>query len=106
MNQNVIIKPVVSEKSMQSDANRFTFIVANSASKMDIKRAIKENFGANVVSVTTSKIKGKRKRIGQRRVEVSETAIKKAIILLKKGEKISLFESGINEDDSKKKKKK
>ena len=105
MNHNIIIKPVVTEKSMQGSGGTFTFIVAKSASKMDIKRALKENFGVNAVSVSTSTIKGKRKRIGQRRVEVSESAEKKAIILLKKGEKIALFEQGSDEDTKKKKKK-
>jgi large subunit ribosomal protein L23 len=107
MSHDVIIKPIVTEKSMQAGGgNTFTFLVANAASKTDIKNAIKANFGVNVVSVSTSKIKGKRKRIGQRRVEVVESATKKAVILLKKGEKISLFESGTSEESGKKKSKK
>lgn len=106
MNQNILIKPIVTEKSMQRTSNTFTFLVAKSASKMAIKKAVKANFGVNVISVSTSLMKGKRKRVGQRRTEVAETASKKAVILLKKGEKISLFESGASEESGKKKKKK
>ncbi len=105
MNSTVIIKPVVTEKSMQSSGPvKFTFMVAAYATKTDIKKALKDAFGVNVVSVTTSKIKGKRKRIGARRVEVSETTAKKATVQLRKGEKISLFESGTDEEKKKKKK--
>lgn len=102
----IIIKPIVTEKSMQAGGpSKFTFMVAKSATKNDIRRAMKESFSVNVVSISTSKIKGKRKRIGTRRVETVETATKKAIIMLKKGEKISLFESGTEEEKKKKKKK-
>jgi len=103
MNSTVIIKPVVSEKSMQGvHPGKFTFMVAQSATKTDIKRAINEAFNVNVVSVSTSKIKGKRKRIGTKRIEENVTATKKATVMLKKGEKISLFESGTDEEKKKK----
>jgi len=105
MNNTVIIKPVVSEKSMQGvHPGKFTFMVSSFATKTDIKNAINQAFNVNVVSVSTSKIKGKRKRIGTRRIEVKETATKKATVMLKKGEKISLFESGTEEEKKKKKK--
>ncbi len=102
---NIIIKPVVTEKSMQSKGPaKFTFMVSSFATKKDIKKAFKENYSVNVVSVSTTKIKGKRKRIGARRIETAETASKKATIMLKKGEKLSIFEA--REEEPKKKKKK
>ncbi|HSW47909.1 MAG TPA: 50S ribosomal protein L23 [Candidatus Saccharimonadales bacterium] len=105
MNNTIIIKPVVTEKSMQSNGPaKFTFMVAAYATKTDIKAAFKEAYGVNVVSVSTSKIKGKRKRIGARRVEVREEATKKATIMLRKGEKLSIFESGEEKETKKKKK--
>ncbi len=104
MSQTIIIKPVVTEKSMQStNPAKFTFMVAQSATKTEIKKAINDAFKVNVVSISTSKIKGKRKRIGTRRIEVYETFSKKATIMLKKGERISLFESGTDEEKKKKK---
>jgi large subunit ribosomal protein L23 len=102
---NVIIKPIVTEKSMQGEAGKYTFMVEKSASKDDIRRAFKKNFGVSIVSVSTNKIKGKRKRVGARRVEVATTASKKATILLKKGEKLSIFESGEEKEKKSKKKK-
>ncbi len=106
MSQTIIIKPIVTEKSMQStNPLKFNFMVAQSATKTELKKAVKDSFNVNVVSISTSKIKGKRKRMGTRRVEVSETPVKKATIMLKKGERISLFESGTDEEKKKKKKK-
>lgn len=105
MNQTIIIKPVVTEKSMQGDLGKYTFMVAGSATKTDIKNAFKKSFDVNVVSISTSKIKGKRKRIGPRRIEEAASATKKATILLKKGEKITFFEGAGSEEPSKKKKK-
>lgn len=105
--QNIIIKPIVTEKTMSgSSANKFTFLVASFATKTDIKKAIKDAFNVHVVSVSTSTIKGKRKRIGTRRIEIKETATKKAIVMLKKGDKISLFESGTDEEKRKRRKNK
>ncbi len=104
MSQTIIIKPIVTEKSMKGDSGKFTFMVAKSATKQDIRMAFKENYNVNVVSISTSKITGKRKRVGTRRIEVREQATKKATILLKKGEKLSIFESGTDTEKKKKKK--
>ena len=106
MSKTVIIKPIVTEKSMASSAElvKYTFAVGKGATKTDIKLAINEAFQVNVVSISTSKIKGKRKKIGKRRVEEVATATKKAIVVLKKGEKISFVEK--SDTDMKKKKKK
>lgn len=101
---NIIIKPIVTEKAMQGSTGNYTFMVEKNATKGEIKKAFKENFGVNVISITTNKIKGKRQIVGSRRVEVTKVASKKATIILKKGEKLSIFESG--EDKEKKKNKK
>lgn len=105
--KTVIIKPIVTEKSMASTGGpaKYTFAVDAQASKTDIKLAIKDAFNVSVVSISTTKIKGKRKRVGKRRIEEVETATKKAIVVLKKGEKIS-FESITEEEKPKKKKEK
>jgi large subunit ribosomal protein L23 len=93
--QNIIIKPLVTEKSM-ADVTRgkYTFLVAASASKNVIKQAIKDKFSVHVRGVATSTLKGRSKRIGMRRQEMSIAAVKKATVTLKKGEKIALFEPG------------
>ena len=95
--QNIIIGPIISEKSMnQANKGKFTFAISKSASKTAIKKAVKNAFKVNVISVQTSVVKGKKKRVGNKRAEITETEWKKAIVMLKKGEKIAIFETGTN----------
>ena len=96
--QSIIIKPLVTEKSMSEvSIGKYTFVVARSATKPVIKQAIKDMFNVTVTGVSTIVVKGKRKRIGARRVEVEATEWKKATVTLKKGDKIALFEPGTEE---------
>jgi len=95
MNTNVIIRPIVTEQSMKGvESGRYSFVVARFASKTNIKSAIKKLFGVNVVSVATTIVKGRTKRVGAKRVEVKESVFKKAVVTVKKGEKIGIFEPG------------
>mgnify|MGYP001560858210 CR=1 FL=1 len=99
---NVIIKPIVTEKSMSTVSNgRYTFAVAKDASKLVIKAAVAKMFSVTVTSVATSTIKGKKKRFGAKRQEVAIADWKKAIVTVKKGDRIALFEP---ETEEKKKK--
>ncbi len=99
---DVIIRPLVTEKSMKDvGEGLYTFIVAKNATKTQIKKALKDAFNVNVVSIKTSIAKGKKKKVGVRRREVTDTILKRAIVMLKKGEKIAMFEP---ETDEKKKK--
>jgi large subunit ribosomal protein L23 len=91
--QNVIIKPVITEKSMKDAAKgRFTFIVGINATKTLIKEAVEKRFNVHVVGTTTVVVKGKTIRVGKRRAEKALQPNKKAIVALKTGEKIGLFE--------------
>ena len=64
-NHDIIIKPIVSEKSMDQLADRkYTFKVAKNANKIEIKKAIEEVFGVKVEKITTSMVLGKVKRMG------------------------------------------
>lgn len=93
--QNIIISPIITEKSMKvSEGGKYSFVVAQSASKTAIRHAVGSLFKVNVVSIQTSIIKGRQKRNGARRIEVTQPAWKKAMVQLKKGEKIGLFEPG------------
>lgn len=92
---NIIIAPVISEKSMQdATSGKYTFKVLKSANKEIIKKIIEEKFKINVIKISTAIIKGKRKRVGTRRTEVSTSSWKKAMVNLKSGQKIGLFEAG------------
>ena len=64
-NHDIIIKPIVSEKSMDQLADRkYTFKVAIGANKIEIKKAIEDVFGVKVEKVTTMRVLGKTKRMG------------------------------------------
>jgi len=92
---NVILSPIISEKSMTDAAKgKYTFKVTVASTKADIKKAIEGQFKVNVVKVSTITVKGRSSRNGARRVESVKQPFKKAIALLKKDQKISLFEAG------------
>jgi large subunit ribosomal protein L23 len=104
-NQSAILSPIITEKAMKaSDSGKYSFIVAEETSKIAIKKAVKSLFGANVIQVRTINVKGKRIRVGKRRTEIAKSAWKKAIIKLKKGEKITMLEPGSTDDKKAKKK--
>ncbi|MDD2621412.1 MAG: 50S ribosomal protein L23 [Syntrophomonadaceae bacterium] len=89
--RDIIIKPVVTEKSMSLLADsKYTFIVDKKANKTEIKNAIESIFEVKVEKVYTMNVKGKPKRMG--RFEGHKPNRKKAIIYLKDGHKIRLFE--------------
>ncbi|MDN6459102.1 MAG: 50S ribosomal protein L23 [Bifidobacterium crudilactis] len=87
---DVIIKPVVSEKSYAgSDRGQYTFVVAPTANKVQIKQAIEQIFNVKVTNVNTLNHSGKRQRtrtgFGQR---VSQ---KRAIVTVAEGQTIDIF---------------
>lgn len=91
---NVIIRPLITESSMISaQVGKYTFVVAKSASKEDVKRAVEKHFNVHVLSVTVRVVKGKTHRVGPRREQVDMPIIKKATVTVQKGEKIGLFEA-------------
>ena len=89
---SIIIGPIISEKSMsEAGKGKFTFAVIKYAGKNAIKKAINNTFKVNVVSIRTTLQKGKRKRVGARRTQVQGSFWKKAVVVLKSGEKIDIF---------------
>lgn len=93
--QDIILAPVITEKSTLDAKNgKFTFEVAKESDKPTIKKAVEEVFKVDVLSVATQIIKGRKKRVGKLRVEVSEQPWKKATLQLRLGQKIDLFETG------------
>ena len=83
---DVIIKPVISEKSMDDAAQKkYTFKVAVDANKTEVKSAIEEIFDVEVKKVNIMNVNGKVKRMGR---NVGRTAAsKKAIVTLTEGSK-------------------
>jgi len=89
---SVLQKPLLSEKSNRGreNENKYTFLVETKASKTDVKKAVEKVFNVSVVGVTTLITRGKVKRRGNNVAKLGNT--KKAVVTLKEGEKISLFE--------------
>ena len=90
--RRVIVRPVVTEKAMKLRdlQNKYVFEVAKSANKIEIKKAIEEVVGVGVTQVRTISTHGKPKRFG--RFEGRRPDRKKAIVTLKQGDRIELFE--------------
>lgn len=94
-----IISPVITEKSMKNaEVSKFTFRVLKSANKTEIKKEVEKQFNVHVVGISTSILKGKSVRAGSRRAEKKLESSKKAVVTLRSGEKIGLFELGGEED--------
>ena len=86
---DVIIAPVITEKSMANRQNNvYTFKVAKDATKTEIKRAIEEAFKVEVLNVNTLNTKSKRRRVG--RYASKTKTYKKAIVTLKSGSSIEI----------------
>ena len=86
---DIIIAPVITEKSAhQAEHNVYTFKVASSANKTEIKKAIEAAFGVKVEKVNTLNTKAKSKRVG--RYTGKTKTYKKAFVTLKDGETIEL----------------
>ncbi len=84
---NVISHPVISEKSVsQSESNHYIFSVAKETNKIDVARAIKAIYGITPVSIKIIRLP--KKVSGRGRVKRKEK--KKAIVVLKKDEKLDL----------------
>lgn len=90
--RDVILRPVVSEKSYALiDENCYTFIVHPDANKVQIRQAVEEIWGVQVVSVNTINRKGKVKANRLGRGVRDKT--RRAVVKLAEGDKIELFET-------------
>jgi large subunit ribosomal protein L23 len=89
--RDVIIRPVVSEKSYALlAANKYTFRVHDEAHKTQVRQAIEEVFGVRVQDVRTSWVKSKPKRRGWTSGKTRRW--KKAVVQLHPEDSIELFE--------------
>jgi len=89
--EDILIEPVLSEKANQlREQGKYVFKVAQSATKTQIKEAVRKLFNVNPVSCTTMVVGGKPKRLRYRAGYTSTW--KKAIVRLSKDEKIAIFE--------------
>lgn len=95
MSNTILIKPIISEKAetLSEDLNQYTFMVAKTANKVEIRKAVEAMYGVSVDSVNTIRTPGKLKtrntKSGVIRGRVS--SYKKAIVKLSEGEEIDFF---------------
>ncbi len=90
-NSRLIIRPLVTEKAAVAQSqNKYSFIVNRNADKLEVKRAIKEIFGVEPISVNIINVDGKIRRFGQSKGRKQD--YKKAVITLPKGKSISVHE--------------
>jgi large subunit ribosomal protein L23 len=90
--QDVIVRPIISEKAERNrEASRqYAFEVHREATKIQVKGAVEKLFGVKVTGVRTNVARGKNKRVG--RFLGRRPNWKKAIVTLKEGDTIALFE--------------
>ena len=91
---DIIVKPIITEKSMSAVADKkYVFKVARDAGKIEIKKAIEEIFGVKVEKVNTIRMDGKEKRMG---VHIGRRANwKKAMVKLTADSKTIEFFEGM-----------
>jgi len=94
---DILIKPIITEKmtAQAEKLNRYGFVVAKQANKLEIKAAVEKMYSVKVDSVNTQQYVGKVKtRNTTRGVAVGRVnRNKKAIVTLKKGEVIDFYAS-------------
>jgi large subunit ribosomal protein L23 len=92
--RDVIIRPVVSEKSYgMLEDNVYTFVVAPDASKPEIRDAVEAIFDVSVLKVNTLNRKGKRIRNRRTGGYGKRSDQKRALVTLAEGDSIDLFEA-------------
>jgi len=86
-----LLRPVVTEKSaVLADANKYTFEISTSLNKIETSKAIQEVYGVKPKSVHVINVSGKSVRFGRKIGR--RKGWRKAIVTLKKGEKIEVYQ--------------
>lgn len=111
MDKVISLKPRLSEKAyaQSEDANTFVFVVPSSVNRFQIAQAVAKQYGVTVVSVRVATQSGKSKRAYRRggRVVINgnTSAVRKAYVQLKEGDKLPFFAEPEQDKKTKKEKK-
>lgn len=90
----ILKKPIITEKSMKLTQNGlYTFEVDKGATKPLVAKAVADKFNVKVLSVKIINQKGELKNQRQARGSYRTKNVKKALVQLKKGDKIAIFEA-------------
>ena len=92
---SIIIKPIITEKITKDGElfNRFGFIVAKKANKVEIKKAVEKAYGVSVLDVNTMIYRADRttKYTKSGMISGKTSAYKKAVVTLKEGDTIDFY---------------
>ena len=92
--RDIILQPVVSEKSYALlDGNVYTFVVAQSANKIEIRQAVEQIFNVKVLNVATMNRQGKRKRNRRSNTFGQRATTKRAVVKVAADDRIDIFGS-------------
>lgn len=96
MIHQILVKPLITEKVTEAqEKNRYGFVVALNANKIEIANAIEKKFNVEVIKVRTVRHQGKTKTQFTKggRFTGRTSKSKKAYVTLKEGQKIDFFEN-------------
>jgi large subunit ribosomal protein L23 len=90
--RDIIIRPLVTEKMefLRENSNQYAFEVVRYANKIEIKRAIEDIYGVNVLNVRVMNRKAKKRRLGW--IVGKTRSWRRAVVTLQEGESIDYFE--------------
>lgn len=95
MAKPILIKPLITEKAetLSEGLNKYSFVVAKGANKVEIRKAVQDMYGVNVTSVNTAIMPGKAKNRTTKSgiLKGRVAAYKKAVVTLVEGEEIDFF---------------
>jgi large subunit ribosomal protein L23 len=87
----ILIKPVVTEKATNLVAeNKYAFVVANDANKIEIAKSVKAIYDVDVLDVNIIRVNGK--KVTRGRIRGKRNDFKKAVVTIAKGQSLSLYE--------------
>jgi len=87
----VLVRPIISEKAtLANSISKYIFEVAVTANKIEVKKAIEEVYGVSPRAIHMINARGKFVRFGRKTGRTKNT--KKAIVTLKKGDSITIYE--------------
>ena len=89
--REVLVRPMITEKStVLQEGGKYVFQIATSANKVEVKAAVELAFDVKVLDVNITKTRDKSKRYGPRVKKRPD--IKKAVVSLKRGDRIQIIE--------------
>ncbi len=91
---HILSRPRVTEKAYALNAlNQYVFVITKEATKTSVKRAVEDVYGVSVEKVRIVKLPAQKRVFGKN--IGTKSAIKKAIVSVKKGQTIELFKGGM-----------